>query len=47
MSGYEPGLSETANDVFDGIEGLGAVAGAGGDYRVLGIAMAAYEGHRH
>ena len=23
MSSYEPSLSETANDVFDGIEGLG------------------------
>ena len=33
MSGYEPSLRETANDVFDGIEGLGAVAGAGGDHR--------------
>jgi hypothetical protein len=39
MSGYEPGLSETANDVFDGIEGLGRWLG-----RVATIALGTFLG---
>jgi len=37
MSGYEPGLSQTANDVFDGIEGLGLG-------RVANIALGTFQG---
>ena len=37
MSGYEPSLSETANDVFDGIEGLGRWLG-----RVATIALGTF-----
>jgi hypothetical protein len=39
MSAYEPGLSETANDVFDGIEGLGRWLG-----RVATIALGTFLG---
>jgi hypothetical protein len=39
MSGYEPGLSDTANDVFDGIEGLGRWLG-----RVATIALGTFLG---
>jgi len=39
MSGYEPSLRETANDVFDGIEGLGRWLG-----RVATIALGTFLG---
>jgi hypothetical protein len=39
MSSYEPGLSQTANDVFDGIEGLGRWLG-----RVTTIALGTFLG---